>query len=380
MGFLSTLALRLAPGLTQGIPVEHWLRLLWDNGFRVQPKYWPKAIRATIMTTGNTPLRALEELIYGRRVAATEVLPPLFVLGHWRSGTTLLQNLLAVDDRFASPTWYQVFHPHHFLLTESIGSRLGALLHPPAARGLDNVLFHTAAPAEEEFALSRATFLSPALTWTFPRRAAHYDRYLSFRGVPEHEVRRWQAAFVKLARKLTFKFRRPLIFKSPHNTCRIRILLEIFPAARFVHIHRDPYTVYKSTRKMNLFAHERFPFQDFDLRLLHGRILRQYREMYDAYFEERSLIGAGRLCEVAFEDLESDPLRQIRRVYEELSLPDFEVTRPAIEEYVRSLAGYRKNEHPEMSPEVRADVARHWRRCFDEWHYPLEETVLAGTN
>jgi hypothetical protein len=354
-----------------GVPLEDWLRLLWDNGFRVEPRFWPKAAVATALSLGNTPLRALEALAYDSRVAAMKVPPPLFILGHWRSGTTLLQNLLARDGHFASPTWYQVVHPHHFLVTEGMGKALNRLFRPPAARGLDNVVIHGGAPAEEEFALSRTTFLSPALTWVFPHRAAHYDRYLSFRDVPQREVRRWQAAFLKLARKLTFKYRRPLIFKSPHNTCRIKILLEVFPDARFLHIHRDPYTVYQSTHKMNLFAHECFPFQDFDLGCLHSRILRQYREMYDAYFEERALIPAGRLCEVAFEHLEKDPLGHIRRVYEELGLPDFEAARPALEKYVASLAGYRKNEHPALPAEVRADVAREWRRCFDQWHYPV---------
>ena len=93
--------------------------------------------------------------------------------------------------------------------------------------------------------------------------------------------------------------------------------------------------------------------------------------MYDAYFEERERIPAGRLCEVAFEHLEKDPLGQLRRVYEELHLPNYEVARPALEGYVASLAGYQKNEHPALPAEVRADVAREWRRCFDEWHYPI---------
>jgi hypothetical protein len=226
-------------------------------------------------------------------------------------------------------------------------------------------------PAEAEVVLCRTTFLSPILSQVFPRRAAHYDRYLTFRGVPEAEVRRWQAALLHLVRKLTVNYRMPLVLKSPPNTARVQLLLGLFPEARFIHIRRNPYAVYQSTRRLRLTLARIFPFQPLDLTQVHGRILMQYRQMYDAYFEQRDLIPAGRVSEVGFEDLEKDPLGQLARVYGELGLPDFEAARPAVAEYVASLAGYQKNEYPALPPEVRADVAREWRRCFDEWHYPL---------
>ena len=44
----------------------------------------------------------------------------------------------------------------------------------------------------------------------------------------------------------------------------------------------------------------------------------KYKAMYDAYFEERGLIPKSRLHEVAFEDLERDPIAQVRQVDETL--------------------------------------------------------------
>jgi LPS sulfotransferase NodH len=371
MGWRKRLALSLMPGLATGVTFGDWVRLLWDNGFRVAPACWPRAANATARTLINTPLRWLESALYGRRIARQQVASPLFVLGHWRSGTTLLQNLLAADPRFASPSYFQVSRPHHFLLTERPKMWLARRGASPTTRVLDNVALHPEAPAEEEFALARTTFLSIALCWAFPRRADRYDRYLTFRGVPEHEVRRWQAAFGHLARKLTLRYGRPLIFKSPHNTARVRLLLEVFPGARFVHIRRDPYVVYQSTRRMNRIASEWFAFQTPDPGGMHERVLRRYREMYDAYLAEKSLIPAGRLAEVSYEELEADPLGQLERVYRELSLPDFEQVRPAVAAYVRSLEGYKKNQHPSLADEVRADIAREWRRFFDAWGYPV---------
>ena len=109
-------------------------------------------------------------------------------------------------------------------------------------------------------------------------------------------------------KKLTLRYGRPLVLKSPPHTARIRLLLGLFPDARFVHIHRDPYVVFRSTRHMIRVVQPVFRFQEGPLPDGDDRILGVYTEMYDAYFEQRGLIPEGRLCEVGFEDLERDPV------------------------------------------------------------------------
>ena len=69
--------------------------------------------------------------------------------------------------------------------------------------------------------------------------------------MPEAEVERWKAAFVRFLKKLTLEHDRPMLLKSPPHTGRIKLLLELFPDARFVHIRRNPYTVFQSTRHLN---------------------------------------------------------------------------------------------------------------------------------
>jgi hypothetical protein len=370
MGWQQWFVQYFSPGDMTGVTLGDWLGLLWDNGFRVPPRYWSKAAVTTLLSLGNSPLRWLEAALYSRRIAAQKVLPPLIVLGHARSGTTHLRNLLAVDSRFAYLSFPEAFHPHDFLLTAKVRSRIYRW-SMPSTRGVDNVAWGPQAPAEEEPALCRVTFLSPLMSFVLPGRSEQYDRYATFRDVPSREVERWKVAFVRLAQKLTLKYQRPLIFKSPAHIGRIKLLLEIFPDARFVHIHRNPYAVYQSTRRLRSLGFARLPFQTPDPAQLHGRILRQYSELYEAFFEERGLIPVGRYAEVGFEDLEKDSVGQLRRVYAELGLPDFETARPSLEAYVASLSGYKKTEHADLSPDVRADVAREWRRCFDEWNYPL---------
>src|SRR5262249_27648158 len=161
-----------------------WLRLLWDNRFRVEPRFWPKAAVATALSLCHTSLRALEALAYGRRVAATKVPPPLFILGHWRSGTTFLHDLLATDRRFAYLSFAQTLAPHGFLLAGRTLSRVTRWLLPPTRGQLDNVAVTAESPHEEEFALCRTSCCSPYLAWAFPGRSEHYYRYLTLRDVP----------------------------------------------------------------------------------------------------------------------------------------------------------------------------------------------------
>jgi hypothetical protein len=204
--------------------------------------------------------------------------------------------------------------------------------------------------------------------WIFPRRREHYDRYLTFRGVPEAELRRWREELLRFLRKLTRKYHRPLVLKSPPHTGRIRLLLEMFPHARFVHIHRDPYAVFASSRRtfrvnglLNGLQHPRGDDE--------GWVLGQYRALYDAFFEERGLIPAGHFHEVGFERLEADPIGEVGRIYEALGLPDFSHVEPALRRYVDSIAGYRKNASPPLSDELRRRIVAEWRPCFEEWGY-----------
>lgn len=367
----SAIVKTVSPGMVSGVTAGEWLRLLMENRFRVEPAHWPRAM-ATVAASGVTSaFGVVESLAYGRRIAAVDVPPPLFVLGHWRSGTTHLHNLLSLDKRFASPTFSEVTIPHTFLTGEWVLNAFLWFLLPPTRFGIDNIPMSTSAPSEEEFALAQMTFQSPYLAWAFPERADWYGRFISFRDVPERQVEQWKQALVTFVKKLTFRYNRPIILKSPANTARVRLLLDIFPNARFVHIHRDPYTVYQSTRRLHISCTKTFGFQTLDESQLRERILKQYVDLYDTFLEDRKLIPAGHLTEVSYTDLESDPAGQIERVYRDLSLPDFEEARGDVEEYLASMESYRKNRHVDLSDDVRRRIARQWHRTFEEWSYPV---------
>ena len=99
------------------------------------------------------------------------------------------------------------------------------------------------------------------------------------------------------------------------------------------------------------------------------RVLRDYAEVYDAFFAQRHLIPAQNFCEVAYSDLERDPVGSIKQIYESLNLPEFAYAEPALREYVQSITSYSKNTFSDLPEETRARIARAWHRCFEAWGY-----------
>ncbi len=92
--------------------------------------------------------------------------------------------------------------------------------------------------------------------------------------------------------------------------------------------------------------------------------------MYDAYFADRTLIPPGQLVEIAYEDLERDPIGQLQIIYDGLKMGDFAEVRPAMEAYLATTAGYQKNRHRQLDDATRKRVFDAWSTTFDAWGYP----------
>src|SRR5690606_33838210 len=133
--------------------VTDWFKLLARHHFRVHPFRAPMAAIITGITPINSGAALLQHIWFGRYIERTRIeSPPVFIVGHWRSGTTLLHELLHLDHRFATPNTYQCMAPHHTLVTEwLIGKRMGWLV--PKQRPMDNMAAGFQRPQEDEFAL-----------------------------------------------------------------------------------------------------------------------------------------------------------------------------------------------------------------------------------
>ncbi len=355
-----------------GITAGDWWKLLRANRFAVAPAYWHRAAFITLASMVNSLYRRREDRRFNRQIERTEIeSAPLFILGHWRSGTTLLHYLLAQDtEQFAFANTYQVVNPYTFLSTEETNTRRFARL-VPSTRPMDNMQQSFGTPQEDEFAPLLMTLRSLYLGITFPQHEAQYARYMSFEGVPLQEIEEWKGALLWFCKKLTLKYGRPLVLKSPPHTARIRLLLELFPQARFVHIHRDPYRVFQSQRHYFDTAIWYTYLQRPDRSLVDAGILKRYSTMYDAYFKDRDLIPEGQFHDVRFADLERDPIGEVHRMYEQLRIGGFDEFKPRLQAYADSLVQYQKNEFSPLPESDRKQVAAAWSRNFETWNYPV---------
>jgi len=354
-----------------GITFRDWMRLLKENHFAIDPAYWHKALFLTFRSVYNSKLAKKEAEKFGEKWETIQLKnPPIFIIGHWRSGTTLLHNIIVQDQQFAYPNLFQVSNPHTFLSFEDILSdRLKQL--EDKIRPMDNIVVNFESAGEDEFALSIASLRSPIIAWAFPRHEDQYDQYLTFKDTAPEDFERWRNALVIFMKKLTLKYQKPLVLKSPVHTGRLQILNEMFPTAKFIHIHRNPYDVFQSTLQLYDKAVSLSYLHKPKKKELVNGILHRYQLMYTAYFEQKEQIPQSRFYEIAYEDLTRDMYGQIEQIYRTLELPGFKNFKPRLQEYLAGISEYQKNKYHSLSPTLQKQVAQAWKRNFEAWGYPV---------
>lgn len=360
-----------APRFWHGMLIGDWIRLLSQQRYRVHPARWPLALGITFATLFNSKMRLTQTAFLGHKTSQTD-LPddPLFVLGHWRSGTTLLHELLSVDGAFATPTTYQCFAANHFLLTEAVITRLLWFLMP-SKRPMDNMKAGWHEPQEDEFALCSMGVPSPYLRMAFPNSAKEYLDYLDTDLLDDGQRKHWQSTFEEFLRRLAVHYPgKRIVLKSPTHTARLGLLANMFPNAKFIHIVRNPYDVVPSTIRLwnsldyvqGLQIPRGIDREDY--------VFRTYQCMYDAFERHRSEIPEARIIEIQFEHLVEDSCSVLANVYDQLSLGDFADVRPQLEAKLASKRNYIRNQH-ELDEGLIERINHHWHWYFEKYGYPM---------
>lgn len=362
--------------LITGIELPQWVELLKKNEFQVDGTYAHRAAFISALSLPTTALSALEDARFGRQLAAMEIEPtPLFVLGHWRSGTTHLHNLLGRVPQHTYSTVYQVVMPGNFLSTGGVVPQLTGRFMDPT-RTYDNVKHGWHEAAEDEIALAKLTGLSPYISFMFPDKALKYEKYIDFQEATAAERERWKDALRYFIKKIMLATggKRVIVKSCPH-TARIRLILEAFPDARFVFIHRNPYEVYLSTLHMRShtdwenFFHK--PDESWESQRERQTLLLGQR-IYERYLEDRHLIPEGNLVELAYTELAGHELEVMERLWRTLRLDGWERAEPVLRAYVEGLKGYQTNKLKPISKKDQEAVYQHWAAVFEAFGYPRE--------
>lgn len=322
------------------------------------------------------PLSSIEKVKYNGAIhRQTLSMPPVFLIGHWRSGTTHLHNLMSRDPQFGYLKFSETAMPLDMLGPKVRIARRIIDRALPKTRGYDNVKLALDEPQEEEMALGNLNPVGYYSIYYFPRdMAGHRDRALFFEGLSAREVERFRKNYEFLIRKVSYvKEGRQLLFKNPPSTTRMEMILKMFPDAKFVHIVRNPWPVFSSTcgkfpRLYNAFAWQ--PFQEVDIP---DYTLDTYEKLMRRYLADRQKLQlpSNQLVETTYERITSDPVDEIGRIYDQLGLGGKENGLKEISAYVSTLKDYSRNIH-RISPDHAESIRRRWRFSFEEWGYDLD--------
>jgi len=363
----------------QGMDIQTWVRLLAGR----PPLHWRQALRLALvsgMSVGNTALKLVEQLAYGPELRRYELQSaPLFIVGHWRSGTTLLHELLSNDPRLICPNLYQVLSPHHCLLSEPIVAPLTRWMLPKT-RPMDNIAVSWDAPQEDETALCILTGLSPYVMLAYQGQRWKYERFFEQQQLTTRERDAWNKAFITFLKKVALRNEKSngkpvpgqrLLLKSPTHTYRIRLLLELFPKAQFIHIVRNPYDVFNSAMHLrerlfesNGLGRPRHEGAEED-------VCAMYEHLFRAFEADRHLLPPEQLHELRFEDLERDPIGELSKIYTQLGLDDFESIKSKLQGQLDIHRSFRKNQF-RMDETLKRRIYQRWKPTFERYQYPHE--------
>jgi hypothetical protein len=187
-------------------------RLFWYLSYAYYQKRHPINATTSLVKAG---LRRLEDLLYARAWRDLPIDAPIFIVGPHRTGTTLLQTLLSLHPRVATPTT-----PSDLLDSAPIVARhvFKPLLRRPTGRRVDRVPISFDSPQEAIGLLLR---------------------YL--RDVPVCYDRGSAEEIYEFTRRLLYADGRSrVVFKVPHMCGHLGELGALFPDALYISLHREP--------------------------------------------------------------------------------------------------------------------------------------------
>lgn len=349
--------------------LDVWLPQLRRARCRVGLPYVPRLIVTLLISAINTVLTVPERLIRPRLERGISVPDPVFIVGAHRSGTTHLQNLLALDPQLITPRAHQVMNPQGFKLSGLLWWPI-LIVGTPWKRPMDAVRFGLTSANEDEYAIANLCGLSPDWSVRLPGCWDAYERFADPARFTPAERERWKRVLHRFLQRLVGRSGRRPMLKNPYNTGRVALLRERYPDAKFIHIHRHPFDTYRSNLHMHAQAHCLFELQaGLSREAFADWFLRSYRAAEERFYADTADLPAEQVAEVRFEDLERDALGEVRRLYQTLGLAYDDAFDAALRDYLAGLAAYKKNVHPTLPDDERDAVVAAMGPLMQRWGY-----------
>ena len=338
--------------------------------FRIHLSRYPMSFMVGLCSLINWTAAGVQQLFYGRRIRETKLEhPPIFILGHWRSGTTLLHELLALDSQLAFPSNYDTFTTRHTLVTRWLMYPLLSLLLP-GRRPMDNMSLNAGSPQEDDFALISLGAPTPYFRVAFPNSLNRLHEQLDSDNLSRKQRSHFTQSLKYFFQVLTLQHGKRLLLKSPPHTGRIKMLADLFPGAKFIHISRDPMRMVPSTHHLWRAIDE---VQSFQVATYDDAWLRNYVNeckdfMYQSYFRGREQIAPEQLVEIQFEELLAHPEKTIRTIYDQFQLAGVDELAPRIAEYFEQKKNHKLN-RLEVPEKLKQDIRKNWQDYMLQFGY-----------
>ena len=309
-------------------------------------------------------LSGLQQTVSREQLAKANLKDAVVVLGYWRSGTTLLHELLCLDARYTYPTTHACMNPHHFMLSEASALARGGA---STTRPMDEMEVRASSPQEDEFALLSLGARSPYEALIIPRSLPEALKLTDPRDLSSEDQKHWREVFVNFLGGVSARGNgRPMILKSPTHGARVSTLRELLPDARYVLIVRDPVTNFESVVRMWRKMFETYALEP----VISDDEIREAVLVDRPRFEAKlaastSDLPEKRFASLTYESLIANPVGVIEQLYQQLELGDFEPVREALIAETTRRGGYKaKGSLP--SDAWRGRISKDWAGILDQ--------------
>lgn len=326
-------------------------------------------------------------------IANERVDDPVVIVGMMRSGTTLVQRLLARDRRFHCALGWEIAEP-----VPRPGTASGAD-DPRIADGIArDAQMRAFAPQlqaihptdalepDEEIVLIADAFLShiPEASCDVPAYRAFIDEQ---DWTPAYEHLRRMLQLLQWQKRARGEAGERWLLKTPVHLGYLDALLSVFPEAQIVHTHRTPVETVPSGASLNATLWRMYA-DDVDVTEVGRQWLERSAWATRRALDTRARLArdgreAGRFVDVDYRTLLADPIAEAERILDALGMGLGDASKRAMQAWLAADAAEKRPRHryaPEDfglgADEIRAAFSDYIERFIEPFIEPVTEPVI----